>query len=1039
MNTKFSVFLFLISISFFSKAQITGTVFRDFNNDGIMQLPLEVGVPGVIVDAYDASNTVINTTVSAANGTYSLPFTVPVRVEFEVSGIAPCSNTSADFTGVAVGGNNVRFINANISNENYGVQNPDDYFVTADPLVFLPQFNRGDPLAGGTSAVAPAFYAHPYSLSGGGISPYQLPASNVGAVWGVAYSKQAKKVFTSAFMKRFSGLGPLGSGGIYLLEPAGASFTVTNFYDMDANGHRTRAAAGAVAYGVGTSYTLNGAGTEATYLGPIDPLSNAPEGLGVIGINGVGGRGLLPNVTDQFNDPTAFDQVGKVGIGDIELSGDGKFLFVMNLYERKLFRLELDNAANPLSVIAVTSYALPPIVVNNGVLRPFGLAFHRNKIYIGAVSSGENGGQNIVNGATDLYAYVFEMTDPTGAAVINPTPILTFPLNYKKGFVVGGVPGYDQWYPWNKNTANLLLLSEETLPGPMLSDIEFTDRGDMILDFCDRSGHQFSGNSRQDLSGMTMVGSYDVGGDILMAGLDCGTGTFTLETNGGFLSNGSPFVGGVGTMEGPGGGEFFFEDYWVAMHHETSVGSAAVLRGRGEVLVTLMDPIDAFSNGTGKFSTATGLASGHLTVAGFTEFGKANSLGDIEVAGDAVTLQIGNRVWKDDDGDGIQDPGENGINNVSVDLYADFDNNNIPDGAILGSTLTAGDGNWNFDAANIPDGDPSVAGIQAGPIPGKMYIVQIGSADWSAGSGINDLQGMRLTLADVGGAGQPDVRDNDANLISNQAVIKALTKRYGENDHNWDFGFMPCPKFPDGDIYLDCNTLADTLGPIATPGDSYSWSPGTGLSATNISQPIASPGVTTIYTLTVNNLCTKEYTVFVDNAPPSIDAGPSKNIDCDLKGVVIGSPAVAGYTYLWSPAAGLDNPTLAQPTATPYSTTTYTLTVTGGNGCTSNAEVTVKVDLCCSHIEVPNAFSPNGDNRNDKFGVVVIENVNNFYLTVYNRWGQKLFESDKVDLRWDGTFNGKPCELGTYFYIIRYDCKSNREEKFLKGDVSLVR
>ncbi|MBK7692364.1 MAG: hypothetical protein IPJ31_15090 [Bacteroidetes bacterium] len=44
----------------------------------------------------------------------------------------------------------------------------------------------------------------------------------------------------------------------------------------------------------------------------------------------------------------------------------------------------------------------------------------------------KNGGQNIVNGATDLYAYVFEMTDPTGAAVINPTPILTFPLNYKK-------------------------------------------------------------------------------------------------------------------------------------------------------------------------------------------------------------------------------------------------------------------------------------------------------------------------------------------------------------------------------------------------------------------------------------------------------------------------------------------------------------------------------------------------------------------------------------------------------------------------------
>lgn len=1039
MKSKCTLLLFFLSLSFFVKAQISGTVFRDYNYDGIMQLPAEVGVPGIVINAYDATNTIISTTVSGANGGYTMPFTVPVRVEFEISGIAFCSNTSADFTGVAAGGNNVRFISANTANENYAVQNPDDYFVTADPLVFLPQFNRGDPLGGGNSGTAPAFYGHPYSTAGAAVSPYQLQALNVGAVWGVAYSKQAKKVFTSAFLKRFSGLGPLGSGGIYLLEPSGATFNVTNFYDMDANGHRTRAAAGAVAYGLGTSYTLNGAGTEATFLGPIDPLSNEPEGLGVVGVNGPLGRGLLPVTNGQFNDPTAFDQVGKVGIGDIELSGDGKFLFVMNLYSRMVFRLELDNAANPQSVIAVTSYALPPIVVTNGVLRPFGLAYHRNKIYIGAVSTGENGGQNIVNGASDLNAYVFEMTDPTGAAVINPTPILTVPLNYQKGFVVGGVPGYDQWYPWNRNTANLLQLSEETLPGPMLSDIEFTDRGDMILDFCDRSGHQFAGNSRKDLTGVTMVGSYDVGGDILMAGLDCATGVFTLETNGSYMSNGTPFAGGVSNMEGPGGGEFFYEDYWVAMHHETSVGSAAVLRGRGEVLVTLMDPINAFSNGTGKFSTATGAASGHLDIAAFTEFGKANSLGDIEVAGDAVNLQIGNRAWKDDDGDGIQDPGEVGLNNVTIELYADFDNNNIPDGALLGSTLTSGDGNWNFDPSNVADGDPSVAGIQPGPIPGKMYMVQIGATDWGAGVGINDLQGLRLTVADIGGAGQPDVRDNDAILISNQAVIKALTKKYGENDHNWDFGFIPCPLLPDGDIYLDCNTLSDTLGPTPTPGDTYQWAPAAGLSATNVAQPIASPSINTTYTLTINNICTKTYNVFVDDSLPKVDAGPSKDINCDLTGVVIGTPAIPGYTYLWTPSTGLDDATLAQPTATPFATTTYTLTVKGGNGCESNAEVTVKVDVCCSHIEVPNAFSPNGDTRNDKFGVVVIENVNNFYLTVYNRWGQKLFESDKVDLKWDGTFNGKPCEMGTYFYIIKYDCKSNREEKFLKGDVSLVR
>lgn len=1039
MQTKFILLFFFIGFSFPLHAQISGTVFRDFNNDGIMQAGTEPGVSGVTVNAYDANNTVINTTVSAANGTYTLPFTSAVRIEFELAPGPFCSNTSADYTGVAAAGNNVRFVNANTANLDYGVQNPDDYYVTADPLVFLPQFNRGDPLGGGNAGTVPAFYGFPYSTTGNLVAPYSLEASQIGAVWGVAYSKQAKKVFTAAFLKRFSGLGPMGSGGIYLLEPALPTFNVTQFYDMDANGHRTRAAAGAVPYGVGTSYNLNGAGTQASWLGPIDPLSNLPEGFGVIGANGPTGRGLLPITTGQFNDPTAFDQVGKVGIGDIELSSDGKFLFVMNLFDRHLYRLELDNAQNPQSVIAVTDYALPPVQVNNGVLRPFGLAFHRNKVYIGAVASGENGGQNIVNGATDLYAFVFEMSDPIGAATINPTPILTFPLNYKKGYVVGGVAGYDQWYPWNDNTANLLQLSEETLPGPMLSDIEFTDRGDMILDFCDRSGHQFAGNSRQDLSGLAMVGSYDVGGDVLIAGLDCGTGQFTLENNATFLSNGVPYTSGPGNNEGPGGGEFFLQDYWIAMHHETSVGSAAVLPGRGEVMVTLMDPINAFSNGTGKFSTSNGAASGHVDIAAFTEFGKANSLGDLEVAGDAVTLQIGNRAWRDDDGDGIQDPGEQGLNNVSVELYPDFDNNNIADGPMLGSTITAGDGNWNFDASNIADGDPSVPGNQPGPVPGRLYMIQIGAADWSAGAGINDLLGLRLTLADVGGAGQPDVRDNDASLINNMAVIKKQIGKYGENSHDQDFGFIPCPLIPDGDIYLDCKTLADTLGPAPYPGDTYQWSPPGGLSATNIAQPIASPSTTTVYTLTINNICTKTFNVFVDNTLPPVDAGPAKEINCKGDGVTIGSPALPGYTYQWSPSTGLSSDTVAQPLANPASTTTYTLTVTGQNGCTSSATAKVIVDVCCSHIEVPNAFTPNGDNKNDKFGVVVIENVGNFYLTVYDRWGEKMFDSESVDVKWDGTYKGEPCEIGTYFFYIRYNCKINRQEKFIKGDVSLIR
>lgn len=58
------------------------------------------------------------------------------------------------------------------------------------------------------------------------------------------------------------------------------------------------------------------------------------------------------------------------------------------------------------------------------------LRYHRGKVYCGAVASGENGGANIIDGATDLYAHVFEMTDPLGSATFNSTPILSYPLNY---------------------------------------------------------------------------------------------------------------------------------------------------------------------------------------------------------------------------------------------------------------------------------------------------------------------------------------------------------------------------------------------------------------------------------------------------------------------------------------------------------------------------------------------------------------------------------------------------------------------------------
>ncbi|QLH47133.1 MAG: hypothetical protein HWD58_16815 [Bacteroidota bacterium] len=174
-----------------------------------------------------------------------------------------------------------------------------------------------------------------------------------------------------------------------------------------------------------------------------------------------------------------------------------------------------------------------------------------------------------MGGAIDLYAYVFEITNPLSAtAALNPTPIITFPLNYLKGAVIGSQGnGSDQWYPWNGNTQAILPTGEESLPTPMLSDIEFSDGGDLIMDFCDRSGHQFGIGVLQDLAVNTDFTAFDIGGDVLIAGIDCNTGQFTLESNGSFTSNGIVRTGsGVGTNEGPGGGEFFIriDGRWIS-------------------------------------------------------------------------------------------------------------------------------------------------------------------------------------------------------------------------------------------------------------------------------------------------------------------------------------------------------------------------------------------------------------------------------------------------------------------------------------------
>ena len=163
------------------------------------------------------------------------------------------------------------------------------------------------------------------------------------------------------------------------------------------------------------------------------------------------------------------------------------------------------------------------------------------------------------------------------------------------------------------------------------------------------------------------------------------------------------------------------------------------------------------------------------------------------------------------------------------------------------------------------------------------------------------------------------------------------------------------------------NTAGLLIGAGTTAGNTYSWSPSIGLSSATISNPLANPSVTTTYTLTVNNpatgcSATDVVIVTVNQTPPLAAAGPDflKNCYQNFTGSVIGMTPFTGNSYQWSPIAGLNFATAANPLANPAITTTYTLTVTNvANGCVATDQIIVTVDIAAPSANAGNDFSIN--------------------------------------------------------------------------------
>lgn len=926
----------VVAFSLNIQAQISGVVFRDYNGNGTRQNTptvhkttspavaykpgyVEPLAAGVLVTAYGSNGDVLASFISTSSGSsnYTIPVTgtayngtkgsntgfvtngTPVRLEFTFladGGYLP--NAAFDFTSKSGKeyGSSVRFLAASSAARtgyNFAFNNPKDNISgsgetpATDAYLFQAvQFAGNGTSSTGTSLTQNTIVRFPYKRDANpnlttnptGTAPESLTtASQTGSIYGLAYSKQAGKLFASAYMKRHSGFGPVSGGGIFNNTP-GAIYmvnpttkAVTLLASLDALGYPTHNyATGAPTYGTSQHYTLSNNGVTNDDNGTrTETITYTELGLGVVGSNVQ--RGLPNNINTPGNDAAAFGQVGRVSLGEIELSDDGKYLFVVNLYDRKVYQLQLNSVTNPTSASYVNSWALPNPPARSlsglsgatttyasatdafytgtvGRQRPFALKYYRGKLYVGATTTGEGTGavSTIDNNSgnveyTDLWAYVWELTPSQGFQ--KTTPALQFPLNYARGT---NADSFDErWRSWTNTiqagTIYVVARSWGT-PQAILADIEFDDTdGSMILGFRDRTGDQ-GGYANYMLQNTTYSRTAVSYGDQLRAyryvtadGSNPGQfkAAYELEQDGKEGPNSPKAAGNSTNNQGPGGGEFYYQDgleryngvsnSTTQPHLNTAMGGLALLPGMEEVTAVYMDPLSLWSGGVSWMNNVTGAntrdyqiygggTAGATPLAG--SIGKANGLGDIELLTIASTsLEIGNRIWKDTNGDGIQGADEPGIGGVLLELVNDV-------GTVIATVTTyddeedIDDGTWYFTTDTGTDATGIKYGVNL--LPSTSYTVRLATSgsgnDWdpTANSGAGGprtggaLVGLSLTVANKTGNGEADISDSDATLVNKVPSITFTTGGYGENNHTLDIGFTPSGSLGDY-VWYDTN------------------------------------------------------------------------------------------------------------------------------------------------------------------------------------------------------------------------------------------
>ena len=673
---------------------------------------------------------------TAADGSYNIA-TPDQLVRLEFSNL-PTGVLTGRVT--AASGPLVRFYDA--------TSHPTDVNLALNPvLVATSQLNYD--AADGVNTDAATLVSLDYGSDGSVTSTELAITSAVGSTWGLAYQGSSNSLFAAAFLKRHSGMGPSGTGAIYKITPVpGGTPVVSLLIDLNA---------------------------EASIDTGADPRTGT---------------------TDFDVDGTAYPLVGKVGLGGIALSADGRTLFAINLNSREIIEIPLTAAGAVDTSTAITTTPTPTgNPTGSGIatadfaaadMRPFAVTVRNGVVFVGVTYTGETNNRD-----QDVRAFVYAYDPATNSfraynqatgAFSSDTlePVLSVDLTYARPTIdpnpdtpTPGAVSAD-WGAWSGTFPAGSADADNVMnPQPWLTGLAF-DGNNIVLGVRDRFGDQTGyANRAPDSTQPTDPTFFGVAvGDVLRA---------------------SPSGAGWVLQAGGGGGEFYTGDSAGTDLPEVSTGAVAQVPGFGTVAMTGNNPDAAtpFSGGIYTLSNTSGAAVNRAELyqsTGFDTFGNANGLGGLVAFAASSAIQAGDRVFEDTNNNGIQDPTEPGIAGVAVGLFLN--------GTQVGSNVTT-DANGAFVFDNLQ--------------PNTTYEMRF------------DRTQTALTNRSLATANQGSNDQLDSDVMAgtgNTAVIAFTTGLAGDNVHALDAGFQalaaPGPLTLGGTIWRDADN--DGVKDTGEPG-----------------------------------------------------------------------------------------------------------------------------------------------------------------------------------------------------------------------------